>query len=330
MIVKPSITSSDLANIYLPIADPLAEVEKILVSEIDSESPWVNRLLEHNWIRGGKRIRPVLTLLSGASVGQLSPSHNYLAAAVEMVHAATLVHDDVIDGAEIRRHLPTVNSTWGNRTSVLLGDFLFTHAFYIASLAENAGAVRMLAESSNKVCEGEIRQNAWQGKFDIQESDYMQMISDKTGQLCSCSCQIGAYLSGANDDTCQQFSDYGLQLGVAFQIIDDVLDLVGSQQRVGKTLGTDLSNQKLTLPIIHCLREGPRSDQEQLMKMLKSGVTDGREVVRILNRSESVDYARSVASEQLQRAILFSENLPANASSKALGELAHFVLNRVY
>lgn len=330
MIVKPSIKNTDLANIYMPIADPLAQVEKILVSEISSDTPWVNRLLEHNWIRGGKRIRPVLTLLSGAAVGQLSPSHNFLAAAVEMVHAATLVHDDVIDGAEIRRHLPTVNSAWGNRTSVLLGDFLFTHGFYVASLAENPTAMRILAESSNRVCEGEIRQNAWQGRYDIQESDYLEMISDKTGQLCSCSCRLGALLSGANEELTLKFADYGLQLGVAFQIIDDVLDLVGLQDRVGKTLGTDLMNKKLTLPIIHCLRESNSSDAKSFIQKLASGNADSLEIVEILNRNQSIDYARSVASEQLQQAILFAESLPNNEASKALAELANFVLNRVY
>lgn len=330
MIVKPAIQGSDLANVYLPVANSLAEVERILHTELSSETPWVGSLLEHNWIKGGKRIRPLLLLLSGSATGSLNQNHHYLAAAVEMIHAATLVHDDVIDQAEIRRHLPTVNSAWGNRSSVLLGDFLFTHAFFVASLAGIPSAIQVLAASSNRVCEGEILQNAWQGRLDISEAEYFEMVSGKTGELCSCSCQLGALLSQANPELVEQVTFYGKQLGVAFQIIDDVLDLAGLQQQVGKTLGTDLSNRKLTLPLIHALQVASPANRNELTKLLKLETVPTEEILQHLQQSESIDYARSIAHQRLQEAIRSADQLPDSPAARALVELATFVLNRAH
>jgi len=271
-----------------------------------------------------------LLLLSGAATGTLSVHHRYLAAAVEMIHAATLVHDDVIDKAEVRRHLPTVNSTWGNRSSVLLGDFLFTHAFYVASLANHPSAIQTLAISSNRVCEGEIRQNAWQGKFEITEAEYLEMIADKTGELCSCSCRLGALLSGSTAEVIDQLATYGLKLGVAFQIIDDVLDLVGFQQKVGKTLGTDLNNRKLTLPLIHCLQESNSEKSADLHDLLSSDTWSADRIICHLQRTDSIEYARSIAQSQLQQAIQLAEQLPDSGAARALLQLATFVLNRAH
>jgi octaprenyl-diphosphate synthase len=330
MIVKPTMQGSDLANVYLPVSDSLAEVERILQAELSSETPWVGSLLEHNWIKGGKRIRPLLLLLSGSATGTLNQNHHYLAAAVEMIHAATLVHDDVIDQAEIRRHLPTVNSAWGNRSGVLLGDYLFTHAFYVASLANDPSAIGVLAASSNRVCEGEIQQNAWQGRLDISEAEYFEMISGKTGELCSCSCQLGALLSGATEEVVNQLTSYGLQLGIAFQIIDDVLDLAGLQQQVGKTLGTDLSNRKLTLPLIHALEVSSPEEKAELKKLLSLETVPTGTILLHLQRSDSIDYARSIAQQRLQQAIQSADQLPDSPAARALVELATFVLNRAH
>ncbi len=320
----------DLVSIYEPIADDLGLVEQILRAELCRDTPWVDRLLEHNWIGGGKRIRPVFLLLAGAACGKLGPGHHQLAAAVEMIHAATLVHDDVIDKAETRRHLPTVNATWDNRTSVLLGDFLFTHAFYVASLANDPHALRVLSQSSNKVCEGEIRQNAWQGNFELEELDYLAMISDKTGELCGCSCRIGAMLSGADPATSEQFARFGLNLGIAFQIIDDVLDVVGQQAEVGKTLGTDLLNQKPTLPIIHCLKNSTTVDRQRLLDMLQSNSATVDDVLPLLTHTDSIRYSRALAQDHAGRALRFAETLCPSPYSTALHHLARFVLARMH
>ena len=160
---------SSLELVYAPIAAELKQVETILQTELRSDAPFVDQLLEHSWLLGGKRIRPVFLLLSGAAVGQLTPAHFQLAAALEMIHTATLVHDDILDQADTRRHRPTANSIWGAKQSILLGDYLFTHSFHIAAKGGSCEALQMLAQASNRVCEGEMRQNAWQGDFELSE-----------------------------------------------------------------------------------------------------------------------------------------------------------------
>jgi octaprenyl-diphosphate synthase len=225
--------SFDLQDVYAPVADELQSVESLLRDALQSDTPFVDQLLEHSWLLGGKRIRPVLLLLSAASCGNVSQPHLQMAAALEMIHTATLVHDDVLDEAETRRHRATANSTWGNKISVLLGDYLFTHSFHVASLAGSSEALRLLAQASNRVCEGEMRQNGWQGDFDLTEESYLQMITEKTAELCGVGCKLGAFLSGADAEIVEQFETYGRNLGVAFQIIDDVLDIVGQPEQVG-------------------------------------------------------------------------------------------------
>ena len=320
----------DLESVYEPIRCHLDHVERLLNVELQSETPWVDELLQHGWINGGKRIRPVFLLLSGACCGELQQSHIQLAAAVEMIHAATLIHDDVLDKAETRRHRPTANSKWGNRVSVLLGDFLFTHAFHVAALSLSSEAVKILAESSNRVCEGEMQQNAWQGNFDLSEEDYLAMISRKTAELCGCSCRLGALLSGAETAEITEFGAYGQNLGVAFQIIDDVLDLVGQQNKVGKTLGTDLVNQKPTLPVIHCLRNLNQTERCRLDLKLKSKSTTVEDVIPFLKRTSSIEYARSVAHGHAESALRFGEQLDDGEYSVALQRLARFVLERTH
>ena len=319
-----------LRAVYEPISSELERVDQLLQKQLRSDTPWVQQLLQHNWINGGKRIRPVFLLLSGACCGELTQSHEQVAASVEMVHAATLVHDDILDQAETRRHQPTVNAKWGNRASVLLGDFLFTHAFHLASVSNSISAVQMLAESSNRVCEGEIQQNAWQGNFDLSEEDYLGMISQKTAELCGCSCRLGALLSHASTATINEFGKYGINLGVAFQIIDDVLDLVGSPSNVGKTLGTDLFNQKATVAIIHSLKNLPENEGRQLKALLSTEATNVDDVIPFLDQTSSIEYARSVAQHHAENALRFAEPLDGGKYSRALQHLARFVLDRTH
>lgn len=321
--------SMELSDVYRPIEKDLREVEMILRNELQSETPFVDQLLEHSWLMGGKRIRPVFLLLAAAACGKVSAQHHQLAAALEMIHTATLIHDDVLDDAKVRRHRATANSQWDNKVSVLLGDYLFTNSFHVASLAGSAEALQMLAQASNRVCEGEMRQNAWKGNFDLKEADYLKMISEKTAELCGVGCRIGAFLSGANETTVDQFEAYGRHLGVAFQIIDDVLDIVGDQTQVGKTLGTDLANQKPTLPIIHCL-ENIGNEAEQLKLLLTDPGSTIDDVLPLLNRTQSLQYARDVAQQQAQAANSFAESLPANPFSAALQHLSMFVLKRTH
>ncbi len=317
-----------LVEIYRPITDELRDVEAALREELKSDLPWIDQLLEHSRLVGGKRMRPVFLLLSGACCGELGPGHLHMATALEMIHTASLIHDDVLDHAETRRHVPTANSRWGNKVSVLLGDYLFTHAFCVASKTGSSSAVHTLAAASNRVCAGEMRQNAWAGNFELSEPNYIRMISEKTGELVGCGCRLGAILSGADDQTVEAFSDFGLDLGVAFQIIDDILDLVGSPDKVGKTLGTDLTNRKPTLPVIHALQNLPPNQREQLIAALGAPDVSVETIMPFLTATESIDYARDVAAHRARRAIEFATSLPESKYSTALTIAAEFILQR--
>jgi len=323
-------TTASLDSVYAPIVAELKQVETILKTELRSETPFVDQLLEHSWLLGGKRIRPVFLLLSGSAVGSLTDAHYQLAAALEMIHTATLVHDDILDEADTRRHRPTANSVWGAKQSVLLGDYLFTHSFDVAAKGGSCEALQMLAQASNRVCEGEMRQNAWQGDFNLTQADYLRMITEKTAELCGVGCRIGAFLSGASDANVERFESYGRNLGVAFQIIDDVLDIVGQDDQMGKTLGTDLLNQKPTLPVIHCLENLPADRAKELLQFLQDASSTAEQLQSYLAETDSLEYARLQARQHAQAAIDFATTLESNDFSQALISLADFVQQRSF
>src|SRR5207244_6007682 len=185
-----------------------------------------------------------------------TPAHHTLAVVVEMIHTATLVHDDVLDNAAVRRHFPTVNAGWGNQTSILLGDYLFTHAFHLASSVD-AQACRLIGESTNRVCEGELQQGSERGNLTLSEEEYLDIIDGKTAELTACCCRIGAVYSGVFPAVIEGLSRYGRWLGMSFQIVDDLLDITGEESATGKSLGTDVEQQKLTLPLIRLLNSVP-------------------------------------------------------------------------
>jgi octaprenyl-diphosphate synthase len=198
----------------------------------------------------GKRLRPVLLLLTARACGKVVAAHHTLAAVVEMIHTATLVHDDVLDGARVRRRVPTVNALWGTKTSVLLGDYLFTHAFHLSATLDDVRACRIIGEATNRVCEGELKQGLERGNLELGEDAYHEQIDGKTAALIEACGRLGALFAGAPEDVVEAMARYARRLGVAFQIADDLLDLVGEEKTAGKSLGTDLEQQKLTLPLI--------------------------------------------------------------------------------
>src|SRR5581483_403973 len=214
--------------------------------------PGIAPLLAHVRNYRGKRLRPALLLLTARACGRVTAAHHTLAAVVEMIHTATLVHDDVLDEAAVRRHLDTVNARWNNQSSILLGDFLFSHAFYLASTV-GVFACRQIGRATNTVCEGELRQVTSQGDLALAERDYLSIIEAKTAELCACCCTLGAHYSRAETGVVKAMGRYGRYLGIAFQIIDDVMDLIGDEGLAGKSLGSDLEQQKLTLPLIRLL-----------------------------------------------------------------------------
>jgi octaprenyl-diphosphate synthase len=319
----------DLRALYGPVARELEEVEVLLRQELSSENPFVDRLARHGFRLGGKRLRPALVLLSAKACGGIRPEHLTLAAMVEVLHTATLVHDDVLDEATIRRHLDTVNARWSNEVSILLGDYLLARAICLASSLDDNFACRAISESARHMCEGELRQIESRGNYDLGEADYFEIIAGKTAALTSCCCGLGAHYAGADVPVCEALSRYGHDIGVAFQIADDVLDLVGEEVTAGKSLGTDLLKQKATLPLIRLLTAVSATERPELMSALSNSENHHRDVLRPwFERYDAIAYAREQARSYTRQACGELAILPRSDASKSLSALAEFVVNR--
>jgi octaprenyl-diphosphate synthase len=328
-IENETAASTRMREVYGPVASEMAAVEQILRTELRSDFPSVDDLVRYGCLLGGKRLRPVLLLLAGKCVGEVNDDHLTLAAVVEMIHTATLVHDDVLDEADTRRHLATVNSRWDNKASVLLGDFLFTHAFYLASTLESTWACRAIGRATNIVCEGELRQKGSRGDFALDEAEYTEIIAAKTAELCACSCQLGAYHAGATPDIVDRFMRYGRDLGIAFQIADDVLDLAGDEKTIGKSLGTDLEQQKPTLPIIRTLQVAPPEEREHLLAILNREPDQADEdLLPLLKKHDAIDYSLDTARGFARRAADEIRDLEPSPSLTTLIMITDFVVNR--
>ncbi len=318
-----------LSALYAPIAAELAEAEKVFTQELESHYPFVQNLVDHCADFRGKRLRPALVLLTAKACGRITSDHAILAAVVEMIHTATLVHDDILDESMIRRHAATVNAEWGNETAVLMGDYLFTHAFHLAASLETTQACRWIGHATNLVCEGEMQQVSNRGNFDLDETAYFAIIRGKTAELTAVSCRLGAHYASAPDATVRLMEEYGRDLGVAFQIADDVLDLWGEEGETGKSLGTDLEKQKLTLPLIRLLETSPPESAKMVRRMLANANFQDREKVRdLLDQSDALAYAWAQAERHATKAAACLDTLPESASKNVLKSLTGYVVRR--
>ncbi len=318
-----------LSQLYAPVQDELPGVEEILRRELRSRDPGVDEMVKHGFRLGGKRLRPALVLLAAKATGEITHDHLVLGAVVEMIHTATLVHDDVLDEAEIRRHLETANARWDNEASVLLGDFLFTHAFYLASGTGSTFACRTLGRATNIMCEGEMRQVASRGRYEMTEAEYLSIIESKTAELCACCCQLGAHRDGIESKMEESLERFGRNMGIAFQITDDLLDLCGDENLTGKSLGTDLEKQKPTLPIIRLLDSVNQTRREELMTLLNRPQTDTRsELFEELRESDALDYTSAKAESYVEQARAELRHVPKSPARDTLEQMTHFVVNR--
>ena len=316
------------ADLFAPIARDLEEVERILAATLAGSRPCVAPLLAHLRSYRGKRLRPTLLLLTARACGHTTPAHHTLAAVVEMIHTATLVHDDVLDNADVRRHLPTINAGWGNQTSILLGDYLFTHAFHLASTVD-AQACRLIGATTNRVCEGELQQGTERGNLTLSEEEYLDMIEGKTAELTACCCRIGALYSGVSPSVVEQMSRYGRWLGMAFQIADDLLDLIGEEKATGKSLGTDVDQQKLTLPLIRLLNAVPADSAARVRQILSTPGNHKREALHpYLAQTDALTYATHRAEEFAARARAELTCLPPSSCRAILEKLPDRVVYR--
>jgi len=325
----PRTTSDTLQRLYAPVRQQLAEVESILRRELSAQDPHVDSLVKHGFRLGGKRLRPALVLLSAKACGALGSEHPILAAAVELIHTATLIHDDVLDEADLRRHLETVNARWDNEASILLGDYLVARALCLASSVDDPTACREIGRATRIMCEGELRQIVGRGNYDLTEAEYLDIISGKTAELCACCCRLGAHYAGASESVRTALGNYGMNLGVAFQIADDLLDVLGDESTMGKSLGTDLLKQKTTLPLIRLLGAIDGSDRRSILDVLARAGQNAREELRPwLARTDAIDYARRRADEYVQSAVDQLDAVPPTPVRDVLAQLARFVVTR--
>lgn len=323
--------STDLGELYAPVAADLARAQRIFRQELDGRPAYIAELCRHVEHFRGKQLRPALLLLAARACGQVTPAHPLLAAVVEMVHLATLVHDDVLDGGDLRRRRPTVNRRWGDESAVLLGDLLFAHAYHLCSRLDSQAAARAIAAAAVTVCEGELLQIANRGNRGLREPEYLEIVTHKTATLVGLAAELGAEYAGADPARCGHLRAFGTALGIAFQITDDVLDLTGDERIAGKSLGRDVQHGELTLPLIHFLHTAPPTARAELRAVLGNG--DGRRpqrVAALLAGSASLAYAREAAAGYVSEALAHLADLPPSSARESLEAMARFVLARQF
>ncbi len=319
-----------LEQVLRPIGPQLEDFEKQLKTNLSARSPFVYQVTEHILTRRGKRLRPAFVFLSSGQMAA-DPARAMLAAlAVELIHTATLLHDDVIDLSSTRRGQPTVNSKWNNLVSVLMGDYLFSKAFRLLVQAKSVDLVEAFSQATERVSVGQLVEIQHINNFDIGEADYFSLIADKTASLFAVSCETGAILAGRPAWERERVRDFGEKVGVAFQISDDLLDIVGTEAVTGKTVGNDLREGKVTLPLIYTLGNGGSSRKSEIVSLLRNGSENGavEKVTRFIQESGGVEFAQKKALEYGQQAFDLLEDLPATEYKKSLEEVARFAALR--
>ena len=320
----------ETAGIFSPIKTLLDEVETRFYKELQPQTNSLADLIAHISKYKGKRLRPALVLLAGKAVGETGPQHIDLAVVVEMVHTATLVHDDIIDEASMRRHVESVNSKWGREISILFGDYLFSRGFTILSALDSQIATHLLSQTVNVMSEGEIIQLQRRYDIGLNEQDYFDIIERKTASLCAASCKLGATFAGANRKTSDMLYNYGLKVGIAFQIVDDCLDVMGAEEEIGKSLNSDIQKGKLTLPLIHLVNQLPGNKLEAARNLIFNH--NAREtknaIVELLTEHDAVEYALTTAKNIVRQAQEEISSLPESRYKTALIELADFIITR--
>jgi octaprenyl-diphosphate synthase len=313
------------------IAPDVARVEAAIEHVAHAPAGYVRELVEHVRGFGGKRLRPAMVLLAGRCVdpAKTGDQHARLGAVVELIHTATLVHDDILDGAVMRRGKPTLHKMEGQEVAVLLGDFLLASA-YAEAASLSGDAAHYLAHVTRQVCQGEVLQVHERGNLDLAEATYLEIIEKKTAILYAASCRVGAEYAGGSEAEIAALDAFGLGIGMAFQVIDDVLDLVGDEKVVGKSLGTDLQRQKMTLPLIHFMQTGDRAKVAQVRKALSSGrgFEEAPMIREAVVAAGSVEFARRRAEEMVAAASARLDPLRATRERDTLRRIADYVLER--
>lgn len=318
---------------YSVVAEDFSAVNKLIVNNLTSNIPLVEEVSSYLINSGGKRLRPLLVLLSAKSCGygQNQSAHINLATVIEFLHTAMLLHDDVVDASELRRGRQTVNAIWGNPASVLVGDFLHSRAFQMMVEIGNMRVMDILSHATNVISEGEVQQLNNIRNPDTTETEYLEVITRKTAMLFQASSHSGAVLAGAGDKQELALKGYGLHLGLAFQLIDDVLDYEGTTLDLGKNIGDDLAEGKVTLPLIYSMQNGTAAQRKLIKEAILSCHNCNLDlVIEAVSDAGGIDYTRQMADDQLSEAKQCLEELPTSPYHEAMEQMVSFAVNRRY
>lgn len=323
-----------LSVIQSCIHEDMAAVDTVIRQSLHSEVSLVNNIADYIVNSGGKRLRPALVLLSAGLFGKIAPHHHQLAAVVEFIHTATLLHDDVVDKSAKRRGQHTANAMFGNAASVLVGDFVYSRAFQMMVAIQNMRVMEVLAETTNVIAEGEVLQLLNIHNADITDSDYLQVIHYKTAKLFEAATRLGAIINRASDANEAALAEYGMRLGTAFQLIDDVLDLTGDAEIIGKNLGDDLAEGKPTLPLLYAMRHG-NAQQTQIIREVieqKSGkVTSALpDILKAVIQTGALNHVKNLAKNEAGLAVKSIAHFTDSPCKLALLSLAEFAVTRSY
>lgn len=319
-------------QVWSTYKETLDEVEEQIRKGIDSEVDLINKVARYILNSGGKRIRPLLLIISSHLCDHFSKNQVLLGGGiVEFIHTATLLHDDVIDNAEVRRGIPPARALWGNQASILVGDYLYTLAVCQAVKMENVETNYLLSATSRRMSEGEVLQLAHNSDFDLTEAVYLQIVEYKTASLISASCRLGGIMADASNEKKEALSRFGRNLGIAFQVADDTLDYVADRRRLGKSLGKDLKEGKITLPLLHLLQNCTTKEKRALKKLMdgeKFLQKDLAGVVRMMQEYGSIDYAIQRAHDFVSRAKSELSIFKDSIHRRALITVADYVIRR--
>lgn len=319
----------DLKTLLAPIADDMRGVDAVIRERLSSEVALINEIGGYIVSAGGKRLRPALVLLSARALGCCHDLPRLLAAVVEFIHTATLLHDDVVDHSDLRRGRKTANAVWGNAGAVLSGDFLYSRSFQMMVQAGRMEVMRVMADTTNAIAEGEVLQLMNQGDPDVDEARYLRVIELKTAVLFRAAAELGAIAADAAPDIQRSMGTYGYHLGIAYQLVDDVLDYTADPEVSGKAVGNDLSEGKPTLPLIHAMRNGGPGDAELIRAALSSGQAERLpEILAAVERAEAIPYTRALAARHAAAAKEAIREIPDSPSKSTLLNLADVALSR--
>jgi octaprenyl-diphosphate synthase len=318
-------------QLFAPIAADMQAVDAIIRQRLHSDVVLIRQVAEYIIHSGGKRLRPALVLFAAGAMGYRGTHHHALAAVVEFIHTATLLHDDVVDESDLRRGNKTANALFGNAASVLVGDFLYTRAFQMMVSVNNMRVMDVLSDATNVIAEGEVLQLLNCHDADVEIEDYLRVIRYKTAKLFEAAARLGGILAGADEATETRLAAFGSHLGTAFQIIDDVLDYSADEAETGKHLGDDLAEGKPTLPLIHVMQHGTPEQAALVRGAIENGGRDDfAAVLAAIQSTKALDEARRYAREEADRAIDAISALPSSIFKDALLQLSDFAVARNY